>query len=107
VLNSTGTGTVSATLAALDWLMANRTAYNIRVVNMSLGTPAVDSFKNDPICRAVRPAGRRGRRVVRPRQQRKKQHGQKVYGQIHCPGNEPSAITVGRREHVRHRCPQR
>jgi len=54
VLNSQGTGTVSATLAALDWLVANRVAYNIRVVNLSLGTPAVDSYKNDPICRAVR-----------------------------------------------------
>src|SRR5437660_10892328 len=54
VLNSQGTGTVSTTLAALDWVMANKATYNIRVVNMSLGTPAVDSYKNDPICRAVR-----------------------------------------------------
>ena len=44
VLNSQGTGSVSGTLAALDWVMSNRTTYNIRVVNMSLGTPAVDSF---------------------------------------------------------------
>jgi serine protease AprX len=37
VLNSQGTGTVSGTLAALDWLMANKAIYNIRVVNMSIG----------------------------------------------------------------------
>src|SRR5207244_7306240 len=54
VLNSNGTGTVSATLAALDWLLTNQATYNIRVVNMSLGTAAIDSYKNDPICRAVR-----------------------------------------------------
>src|SRR5207237_2612129 len=54
VLNSQGSGTISGTLAALDWIMANKTTYNIRVVNMSLGTPAVDSYRNDPIWRAVR-----------------------------------------------------
>ena len=41
VLNSQGIGTVSGTLAALDWVMANKAAYNIRVVNMSLGTDAL------------------------------------------------------------------
>src|SRR5207302_2422746 len=86
----------SGTLAALDWVMTNRATYNIRVLNMSLGTAAIDSYKNDPICRAVRrlvdagivvaaAAGNNGKNVA----------GQKVYGMIHCPGNEPSAITVG------------
>src|SRR5439155_18159199 len=32
VLNSQGKGTVSSTLAALDWLMANKATYNVRVV---------------------------------------------------------------------------
>src|SRR5712692_1218398 len=96
VLNSQGTGTVSATLAALDWVMTNRAAYNIRVVNMSLGTPAVDSYKNDPICRAVRKLVKAGIVVVAAAGNNgKNSAGQKVYGQIHCPGNEPSAITVG------------
>jgi serine protease AprX len=54
VLNSEGRGSLSALLAALDAVMANRNAYNIRVVNASLGTAAVDSYKNDPLCRAVR-----------------------------------------------------
>ncbi|MBD0326595.1 MAG: S8 family serine peptidase, partial [Pyrinomonadaceae bacterium] len=47
VLNSQGAGTVAWVLSALDWVMANRTAYNIRIVNMSLGMPAVDSYKVD------------------------------------------------------------
>src|SRR5262249_41212982 len=54
VLNSTGAGTVSSVLAALDWALANRTLFNIRVVNMSLGTQAINSYKNDPVCQAVR-----------------------------------------------------
>jgi len=96
VLNAQGVGTISGTLSALDWLLANHAAYNIRVVNMSLGTPAIDSYKNDPVCRAVRrlvdagvivvaAAGNNGKNIA----------GQKIYGQIHSPGNEPAAITVG------------
>jgi len=96
VLNSQGTGTVSGILAALNWVLANRQLFNIRVVNMSLGTPAVDSYRDDPLCKAVRAlvnagvvvccaAGNNGKNAA----------GQKIYGLIHCPGNEPSAITVG------------
>ena len=54
VLNSQGAGTVSGLLKALDWLLVNHQSYKIRVVNMSLGGPAIDSYKNDPVCRAVR-----------------------------------------------------
>ncbi|MGZ8842666.1 MAG: S8 family serine peptidase, partial [Pyrinomonadaceae bacterium] len=96
VLNSKGTGKTSSVLNALDAVLANRATYNIRVVNMSLGTTAVDSYKNDAICRAVRrlvdagivvvaAAGNDGKDIL----------SRKVYGRIHSPGNEPSAITVG------------
>src|SRR5262245_57244780 len=96
VLNSTGVGTTAYVLRALDWVATNRTTYNIRVVNMSLGMPALDSYRNDPVCRAVRrlvdagvvvfaAAGNNG----------KDSNGNKQYGHIHSPGNEPSAITVG------------
>ena len=43
VLNSQGVGTTGHVLRALDWVPTNRAAYNIRVVNMSLGMPAIDS----------------------------------------------------------------
>ncbi len=96
VLNSQGAGTVSSTLSALDWLLTNHAAYNIRVVNMSLGTSAVDSYKNDPICRAVRRLVDAGIVVAAAAGNNgKDSNGQKLYGQIHCPGNEPSALTVG------------
>src|SRR5688572_9947160 len=54
VLNSQGIGNTAQVLRALDWVETNRAAYNIRVVNMSIGMPAIDSYRNDPICRAVR-----------------------------------------------------
>ena len=96
VINSQGIGTVSGVLKALDWLMANRQAYNVRVVNMSLGTPAFNSYKNDPICQAVRRLVNAGVVVVAAAGNNgKTSAGQKVYGAIHSPGNEPSAITVG------------
>jgi subtilisin family serine protease len=96
VLNATGTGTVSGILAALDWLAVNAATHNVRVVNLSLGTPAVDSYKNDPICRAVRKLVDAGMVVLAAAGNNgKNSFGQKVYGQIHCPGNEPSALTVG------------
>ena len=96
VLNARGIGNTASVLHALDWIVANRTTYNIRVVNLSLGMPAIDSYRNDPVCRAVRmlvdagvvvfaAAGNNG----------KDSDGNKVYGRIHSPGNEPSVITVG------------
>src|ERR1700730_2349789 len=96
VLDSHGKGTTSAVMGALDWVITNRAKYNIRVVNMSLGALAIDSYINDPLCRPIRrlvdagivcvaAAGNNG----------KDSNGNKVYGLIHSPGNEPSAITVG------------
>src|SRR5215213_9914168 len=49
VLNSEGIGTTAWVLRALDWVASNRATYNVRVVNMSLGMPAIDSYVNDPI----------------------------------------------------------
>jgi len=54
VLDSQGEGSTSGLLAALDWLLTFHSTYNIRVVNLSIGTPAVDAYWNDPICQAVR-----------------------------------------------------
>jgi serine protease AprX len=96
VLNSQGIGKVSGVLAALDWLVANKNTYNVRVVNMSLGTPAINSYEDDPICNAVRKLVNAGVIVVAAAGNNgKDSNGQKIYGAIHCPGNEPAAITVG------------
>jgi subtilisin family serine protease len=96
VLNAQGTGSTAGVLNALNWVMANKGTYKIRVVNMSLGGAAVDSYKNDPICRAVRQLVDAGVVVVvAAGNNGKNSAGQKIYGSIHSPGNEPSALTVG------------
>jgi subtilisin family serine protease len=96
VLNSRGSGSASGVLAALDWVLTNRAAYNIRIVNMSLGTAAVDSYVNDPLCQAVRRLSNAGiLTVVAAGNEGKDASGRKVYGAIHSPGIEPSAVTVG------------
>src|SRR5258707_2738 len=93
VLNAQGAGTVSSVLSALDWVMLNRAAYNVRVVNMSLGTPAINSYRDDPLCKAVRRLVDAGIVVtVAAGNDGKDSSGQKLYGRIHSPGNEPSAI---------------
>lgn len=56
VLNAAGQGRVSWVLAALDWMMTSGSRYKIRVVNMSLGMPAVDSYTVD---RSAAPPRRR------------------------------------------------
>src|SRR5882672_5034168 len=96
VLNSTGTGTTSTLLSGLNWVMSNRGIYNIRVVNMSLGAAAIDSYRNDPICKAVRKLVDAGVVVVAAAGNNGKDvNGRKLYGQIHSPGIEPAAVTVG------------
>ncbi len=63
---------------------------------MSLGTFAIDSYKNDPLCRAARRLVDAGIVVVAAAGNNGKDSaGQKLYGHIHSPGNEPSVITVG------------
>ena len=96
VLNSLGVGTVENVLAGLDWVATHARQYNIRIVNLSLGTRAVESYKYDSLCRAVRGLVNSGIAVfVAAGNEGKDLTGQKLYGAIHSPGIEPSAITVG------------
>ncbi|MDQ1523903.1 MAG: serine protease AprX, partial [Pyrinomonadaceae bacterium] len=96
VLDSQGVGSISSVLRGLMWVASNRATYKIRVVNMSLGGVAVDSYKKDPLCRAVRRLVNSGTVVIAAAgNSGKNLDGNKVYGAVHTPGIEPSAITVG------------
>src|SRR5689334_18683557 len=93
VLDSNGQGTVESLLAGLDWVASHARQYNIRIVNLSLGTRAVDSYKYDPTCRAVRGLVNSGIVVfVAAGNEGKSSTGDKIYGVIHSPGIEPSAF---------------
>src|SRR5258707_407768 len=88
VLNSQGVGSTSALLGALNWLLTNSATYNIRVVNMSLGAPAISSYKNDPLCQSVRKLVDTGIVVVAAAGNNSKDsNGNKIYSQAHPPGN--------------------
>jgi serine protease AprX len=104
VLDANGRGTVSDVIAGLEWCVRKKDTHNIRVINLSLGQQPGESYRTDPLCAAVRRAVQAGIVVVCSAGNKGKNHrGATVYGGISCPGNEPSAITVGRPEHERDR----
>lgn len=96
VLGNDGRGLASYVIAAIDWCIANKAAYNIRVINLSLGTPPRDSYRTDPLCLAARRAFNAGIVVVASAGNNgRAADGGKLYGTINAPGTEPTAITVG------------
>jgi subtilisin family serine protease len=85
-----GTGTYANTIRGLDWILANKTRYNIRVVNMSFGATAQSSYWNDPLDKAVMKLWQAGIVVVASA------GNDGPYAQsITVPGNSPYVITVG------------
>ncbi|WP_068557916.1 S8 family peptidase [Thermotalea metallivorans] len=90
VLDEKGSGTTSDIVAGIQWVIDNKDKYNIRVINMSFGSPADASYRDDPLARAAEAAVKNGLTVVvsagnsgpNPRT-------------ITTPGIAPSVITVG------------
>jgi serine protease AprX len=96
VVGADGAGSISNVIAAIDWMIANRAAYNIRVANFSIGAAVTESYRTDPLCQAVERAVRAGIAcVVAAGNFGKDAQGNPVYGGILAPGNDPLAITVG------------
>ncbi len=96
VLRADGTGDLDALFAALEWVAANRVAYDVRVVNLSLGTAPFESFDRDPLCQAVERLVELGVTVVvAAGNDGKDAAGNIVYGGINSPANDPKVITVG------------
>ncbi len=96
VLDAEGVGTVSDVVEAIDWAIAHRTQFNIRIINLSLGHPVFEPADDDPLCRAVQRAVSNGIVVVAAAGNvGKTEDGKLVVGGIDSPGNSPYAITVG------------
>jgi len=53
VIEADGSGLVSSVIEALDWVVANRKKFNIRVATLALGHPVDQSYRDDPMCEAV------------------------------------------------------
>ena len=91
VLDANGAGTDANVIAAIQRAIQLQSAYNIRVINLSLGRPIFESYTLDPLCQAVEAAWNAGIVVVTAAGNA----GRSGYGTIIAPGNDPYIITVG------------
>jgi serine protease AprX len=91
VLDDVGRGMSSDVLAGLDWILANKDVYGIRVVNISLGHPVYESPSQDPLVHAVDALWDAGVVVVCSAGNA----GRSGYGTISSPCNSRKVITVG------------
>ena len=64
VLGSNGMGYTSDVIAGIDWAIANRARYGIRIINLSLGHAVAEPTATDPLCQAVARAVKAGIVVV-------------------------------------------
>ena len=95
-LDTTGNGFTSNVIAAIDYAIANRAAYNIRVLNLSVAAGVYESFTKDPLTLAAKRAVDSGIVVVAAAGNRGRDaSGQPQYGGIASPGNAPWVLTVG------------
>jgi serine protease AprX len=96
VLDAQGRGVISDVIAAFEWVVQNRVAHNIRVVNLSVGARVTESYLNDPLTLAAKRATDAGIVVVTAAGNLgKKANGMVQYGSITAPGNAPWVLTVG------------
>jgi subtilisin family serine protease len=96
VLGADGSGLTSDVIDGLEWVVANRLQYNIRIINLSLGHDVTEGCFTDPLCEAVNQAVRAGIVVVvAAGNSGAAPDGTTILGGISSPGNSPYAITVG------------
>ena len=90
VLATNGSGRVSSVVRGIEWVLAHRDLYNIRIINLSFGAPAPLSYRADPFSAAVEIAWRRGLVVVAAAG-----NGGPGRDTVVTPGIDPYVITVG------------
>src|SRR5712691_8118313 len=97
VLDSTGSGSTSDVIAAVEFATANKATLGIDVINLSLGHPPYESATTDPLVQAVQAASQAGIVVVVSAGNVGVNPVTNLvgYAGILSPGNAPSAITVG------------
>jgi serine protease AprX len=90
VIDGHGNSNVSIILRGLQWILANRATYNIKVVNMSLGATPMGSYKSDLMATATEILNFAGVAVVVSAG-----NTGPLAGTITTPGTDPYVITVG------------
>jgi serine protease AprX len=91
VLDGEGRGLTSDVLAGLQWILANKDQYGIRIVNLSLGHPIFEPAEVDPLVQAVDALWDAGVVVVCSAGN----GGRNGYVTVTSPCNSRKVITVG------------
>src|SRR5205807_529967 len=95
VLDANGGATDSTVIAAIARAISLKSTYNIRVINLSLGRAVYESYKLDPLCKAVERAWQNGIVVVVAAGNNGRYQATNGYGTVTAPGNDPYVLTVG------------
>ena len=100
VLDANGQGYISDVIAAIDYAIAVRKTYNIRVINLSVASGVFESYETDPLTQAARRAVDAGIVVIAAAGNiGTNAQGDVQYGGITSPGNAPWVLTVGAASH--------
>ena len=89
-LDAQGTASYSEIIEAIEWVIAQKDTYNIRVLNLSLQAPIHGPYWHDPLNQAVMAAWQAGITVVVA-----SGNVGPAPATITVPGNVPYVITVG------------
>jgi serine protease AprX len=90
IAGASGASDVSTIIAALQWVVQNKVQYNIRAVNLSLGTDSTQSYTIDPLDFSVEKAWQAGIVVNVAASNRGPDAGT-----ISKPADDPFVVTVG------------
>jgi serine protease AprX len=90
VLDQNGKGTMRSVLAAFDWLLRNRTAMQIKVLNLSFGAPQRSSYHRELLAGVVESAWFAGVTVVAAAG-----NDGPATGTVSMPGADPFLVTAG------------
>ncbi len=88
VSNDDGSASMENVIQGLQWVLENKSTYNIKVLNLSLNSTVAESYNTSPLDAAVEVLWFNGVVVV-------VSAGNKGNGAIYPPANDPFVITVG------------
>ena len=91
VTDDVGRSTTADVIAGLQWVYNNKSAYNIRVVNLSLNSAVAESYHTSPLDAALETLWFNGIVVVVSAGN----NGSTANGVLYPPANDPFVITVG------------
>jgi serine protease AprX len=90
VLDRNGNGRISSVVHGIEWVLAHRARYNVRLINLSLDMPARLQYQLDPLSAAAEIAWKHGVAVFVAAG-----NGGPSGGSVESPGIDPYVMTVG------------